>query len=455
MSDFLPEEFKKRMKNLLADEYDEFEKSYENERYRALRVNPLKKNLNGKNAAQCYPENRDLTPVEWAENGYYYDEASRPGMHPLHEAGVYYIQEPSAMLPAELLNAKPGEKILDLCAAPGGKSTQIAANMRGQGMLISNEINPSRAKILSENIERMGIKNAIVLNESPASLMNRFEGYFDRIMVDAPCSGEGMFRKNEEAVNEWSLENVIACAERQAQILDCAAAMLRSGGKIVYSTCTFAPEENEEGIKSFLSRNPDFTLILQQRLWPHKVKGEGHFAAVLVKKGPSGVLPETDQNGTPPDAENSLRTQVPTSVSDLKKIRSFLADILKEEAFKEGGFFGSGKLLEFGQSVYFLPSDAPALSGLKVLRPGLCLGTLKKDRFEPAHSLALAIDPALAQKTEDLDDKESADYIRGLTRPAEAAPGWVLVCTGGYSLGWGKSAGGTLKNHYPKGLRKG
>lgn len=446
MSDFLPEEFKNRMKEILADEYDAFEKSYKNERYRALRVNPLKRNINGKSASEEYSEKNCREPVEWALNGYYYDEASRPGMHPLHEAGVYYIQEPSAMLPAELLDAKPGERILDLCAAPGGKSTQIAAHMQGQGLLISNEINPSRAKILSENIERMGIKNSIVISESPASLVNRFEGYFDRIMVDAPCSGEGMFRKNEEAVNEWSPENVIACAERQAQILDCAAAMLKSCGKIVYSTCTFAPEENEEGIKCFLSRNPDFALISQQRLWPHKIKGEGHFAAVLVKNG---------QNITPADAGNSTCSQVPTSMSDLKKIRSYLGDILKDEAFEEGGFFGYGKLIDFGQSVYFLPSGSPAFSGIKVLRPGLCLGTLKKDRFEPAHSLALAIDPAFALRTENLDEKESADYIKGLTRPTKTRSGWTLVCTEGYSLGWGKSAGGTLKNHYPKGLRKG
>ena len=455
MSDFLPEEFKNRMKEILADEYDAFEKSYENERYRALRVNPLKRNINGKSASEDYPEKNSLAPVKWASNGYYYDEGSRPGMHPLHEAGVYYIQEPSAMLPAELLEAKPGERILDLCAAPGGKSTQIAAHMRGQGLLVSNEINPSRARILSENIERMGIKNAVVINESPASLVNRFESFFDRIMVDAPCSGEGMFRKNEEAVNEWSPENVSACAERQAQILDCAAAMLRSGGRLVYSTCTFAPEENEDGIKNFLHRNPDFTLISQRRLWPHKVKGEGHFAAVLVKKGPGEVMTDADKNGTSADEENLSNIQIPTPASDLKKIKTCLDGILKDEAFTEGGFFGYGKLMDFGQSIYLLPSGTPALSGIKVLRPGLCLGTLKKDRFEPAHSLALAIDPALALKTENLDEKESADYIKGLTKPTDVQPGWTLVCTEGYSLGWGKSAGGTLKNHYPKGLRKG
>ncbi len=454
MSDFLPEEFKNRMKKVLGDEYDEFEKSYENIRYRALRANPLKMNLCGKNAAEIYSGNNTLERVEWATDGYYYAEEERPGMHPHHEAGVYYIQEPSAMLPAELLGAKPGERVLDLCAAPGGKSTQIAAAMRGEGLLVSNEINPGRAKILSENIERMGIKNAIVTNEAPESLTGRFEGFFDRIMVDAPCSGEGMFRKNEEAVSEWSLDNVALCADRQAKILDCAAVMLRNGGRMVYSTCTFSAEEDEEGIRNFLERNKDFILVSEKRLWPHKVKGEGHYAAVLVKKNNSDRGENTEENQTP-EPEKTNHPTIPTSASDMKKIKAYLGDVLKDEAFEEDGFFASGKLINFGDSYYFAPVDTPALSGMKVLRPGLCLGTMKKDRFEPAHSLAAALDPHLAQRTENLDEDEARSFIKGITKNTDAASGWTLVCVDGYSLGWGKSAGGILKKHYPKGLRKG
>ena len=254
-----------------------------------------------------------LSKVPWAENGYYYEAEDCPGKHPYHDAGVYYIQEPSAMVPAELLGAQPGERVLDLCAAPGGKSTQIAAGMRGKGILFCNEINPARAKVLSENIERMGICNACVLNETPERLAECFPEYFDRILVDAPCSGEGMFRKNDAACEEWSPENVTMCADRQDGILDCAARMLRSGGRLVYSTCTFAPEENEGSISRFVHRHEEFEIVnissMEKarrglagcdgsaeyvkepvsgldgtlRLWPHRIKGEGHYVAVLKK----------------------------------------------------------------------------------------------------------------------------------------------------------------------------
>jgi NOL1/NOP2/sun family putative RNA methylase len=454
MSDFLPIEFENRMRKMLGDEYEAFETALSGERYRGLRVSPLKVNADGRSAAEIFKEKsspkgeeeifcKDLEPVTWAENGYYYDEALQPGKHPYHEAGVYYIQEPSAMLPGTLLEAKPGERVLDLCSAPGGKSTQIASYMMGKGLLVSNEINGQRARILSENIERMGIKNAVVTGESPASLSDRFEGFFDRIMVDAPCSGEGMFRKNEEAIKEWSPENVKMCAERQAEILDCAAKMLKAGGRIVYSTCTFAPEEDEESIENFLKRHEDFKVLDMHRLWPHKIKGEGHFAAVLEKAGENVIT----------DGDNNIN-DTPLSKSDRKKIEEYLSDILKPELFEEGGFLGSGRLENFGDSVYLVPSAMPTLRGLKVLRPGLCLGSLKKDRFEPAHSLALAINSNRAKRSVDLTIKEAGDYIKGLTVNTETEKGWTLVTVNGYSLAWGKSAGGILKNHYPKGLRK-
>ena len=332
----LPVAFLERMQRLLGEEYGGFLEAFGQERHQALRLNPLKRGTDAVNAAEKlsagWNEDRGdrpvfahLTEVPWAEDGYYYQAGDQPGKHPWHQAGLYYIQEPSAMAPVELLEIQPGERVLDLCAAPGGKTTQIAAKLRGIGFLVSNEIHPARAKILSENVERMGIGNACVLNETPERLAEAFPEYFDAILVDAPCSGEGMFRKNEEACGEWSPENVALCAARQKKILDCAAGMLRPGGRLVYSTCTFAPEENEGSVSSFLKNHGEFQLLpinkkmlinkktLNKgsagtggcdgrpewiedpvpglegtlRLWPQHVKGEGHFAALLEKAGPN------------------------------------------------------------------------------------------------------------------------------------------------------------------------
>ena len=448
------------MKEYLGGEYEDFENALKSERYRGLRINPLKKNADEDSKIEKYPMVSTLEKIPWAENGYYYTD-DQPGKHPFHEAGVYYIQEPSAMLPAQLLEAEPGERILDLCAAPGGKSTQIAGFMEGKGLLVCNEINPQRARILSENIERMGIRNAVVTNETPARLKDRFQGFFDRIMVDAPCSGEGMFRKNEEAVGEWSPENVRMCAERQAQILDCAADMLKNGGRLCYSTCTFAPEENEEQMEAFTERHPEFVLSSSNRLWPHKVKGEGHFASVLEKRAASGESADIAGYGAEeaePDRGEDRRNKgslaaATVSPSDKKKLLEYLGDIVKPECFEEEGILASGRLESFGDSIYLLPTVMPALKGLKVLRPGLCLGSLKKDRFEPAHSLALALSPGMARRSIDLSVGDARDYIKGLTKNSEGEKGWTLVLVEGYSLGWGKVAGGVLKNHYPKGLR--
>lgn len=443
MSDFLPIEFENRMKELLGEEFEEFLAAYDGERYRGLRINRLKENFSGKNAT---PDELYLTAgyeaIPWEPMGYYYKDEDQPGKHPLHEAGVYYIQEPSAMAPVPMLEVKPGDRVLDLCAAPGGKSTQLASALGGRGLLVTNEINPSRARILSENIERMGVRNAVVTNESPAKLAPRFEGFFNKILVDAPCSGEGMFRKNDSALTEWSVANVKNCAERQAEILDCAADMLMDGGTIVYSTCTFAPEEDEQSVENFVARHPEFTIKKTLRLWPHKVKGEGHFAAVLTK-----AADNIDNADNLPEMSMSK--------GDMKKIREYLGDIVSEECFEEGGILSGGRLESFGDSIYLTPAGMTSIGGLKVLRPGLCLGTVTKGRFEPAHSLALAMKPSEALRTVNLDVEGAADYIKGLTRNADGDKGWTLVCVDGFSLAWGKCAGGILKNHYPKGLRKG
>lgn len=291
----LPPDFLWRMKEQLGDEFEDFYACYQGEPYRALRLNPLKGDRAEMLKRFCnregsFAEDFHLTPVSWEETGFYYEAKDSPGKSPYHDAGVYYIQEPSAMYPATRLDVdESGLKVLDLCAAPGGKSTQIAAKMNGQGILFSNEIHPVRARILSENIERMGIRNALVLNETPERLAERFPCYFDRILVDAPCSGEGMFQKNEIAVSEWSLENVELCARRQTEILKSASKMLAFGGRMVYSTCTFSKEENESVIEEFLGRHPEFALIEAKRLYPHRIKGEGHFAAVLEKRSELSV----------------------------------------------------------------------------------------------------------------------------------------------------------------------
>ena len=283
----LPEAFLERMKRQLGDEYESYLDSLNRPRAVALRFNPLKGEI---------PQLPFVgQPVPWEPMGYYYDPDARPGLHVFHEAGVYYLQEASAMAPVALLDPQPGERVCDLCAAPGGKTTQIAGRMMGRGFLLCNEINPKRAKILSRNIERMAVSNALVTNEHPATLAQRFAGFFDRVLVDAPCSGEGMFRKEEAAVTDWSQETVEMCARRQAEILNSAAALVRPGGHLVYSTCTFSPEEDEQAVARFLENHPEFVPETVDapwfeagengsfRLWPHKLLGEGHFAAVLRK----------------------------------------------------------------------------------------------------------------------------------------------------------------------------
>lgn len=479
----LPRDFSDRMQRMLGDEYEVFLAAFGQERYQALRLNALKAGLNGERGtdlarkADGLAGKLSLSQVPWAENGYYYKAPGQPGKHPYHEAGVYYIQEPSAMAPVELLEVCPGERILDLSAAPGGKSTQIAAKLGGTGFLLCNEINAARAKILSENVERMGIVNAYVTNETPKHLEELFPEYFDKILVDAPCSGEGMFRKNEAACEEWSMENVIRCARRQDDILDCAAGMLKPGGKLVYSTCTFAPEENEGSVSRFLERHTGFRLLPIEknrlglegcdggmgytengfpmeytlRLWPHKIKGEGHFAALLEKEG---ELPE----GYRSIPVNGFVTTV--SERELGEYYEFCQDIFGKKELPAAQN-GQAAYLKFGDNLYRVSPQMPSVKGLKVLRPGLHVGTLKKNRFEPSHALALALSPDGVKRVrnmrfeggEDSERSRVLSYLRGETFPAEGEKGWYLICVDGFGIGWGKSAGGIMKNHYPKGLR--
>ena len=428
----LPEAFLNRMKDQLGEEYAAFLDTLDRPRAVALRYNPLK----GEQAELPFV----LDPVPWEPEGFYYDPEARPGLHPYHEAGVYYLQEASAMAPVTLLDPQPGERICDLCAAPGGKTTQIAGRMHGQGFLLCNEINPKRARILSRNIERMGVANALVTNEHPAALAQRFSGWFDRVLIDAPCSGEGMFRKEEAAVTDWSPETVAMCARRQAEILHSGARMVKPGGRLVYSTCTFAPEEDEEAVEEFLRTHPDFVPESVEapwfepvgnggfRLWPHKLRGEGHFAAVLRRTG--------GEEGEPDQATG-------------EKLPKAWSEFAKDMGIK----LPKGKLISFGQSLYWAPEELPELRRLKVLRPGLELGELKKDRLEPAHALALWLPAAARTCSLPADSRELATYMHGETLPSKQR-GWCLVMADTYSIGWAKGDGNWLKNHYPKGLRR-
>ncbi len=428
----LPTEFLERMEAMLGSEYPAFLESLERPRAVALRFNPLKGD------APSLPFVGD--PVPWEEKGFYYDPCARPGLHPYHEAGVYYLQEASAMAPVTLLAPQPGEYVCDLCAAPGGKTTQIAGKMAGEGFLLCNEINPKRAKILSRNIERLGVANALVTNEHPENLAKHYPEFFDKVLIDAPCSGEGMFRKEEAAVTDWSVETVQMCARRQREILHSGASLVRPGGRLVYSTCTFAPEENEQTVERFLADHPDFTPEEVSapwfaesgkgafRLWPHKLLGEGHFAAVFRRSG----VPED-------------RATVPKGETLPKAWQAFAKDMDIS--------LPAGKAVSFGQSLYWATAGMPDIGGVRVLRPGLELGEMKKDRFQPAHGLALWLKSAKNVWDLPADSKEIAAYLHGETLAAKVS-GWCLVTVDGYSIGWGKGDGNILKNHYPKGLRR-
>lgn len=448
----LPKDFADKMKNLLGNEYEDFINSYKEERSYGLRINTLKISI--ENFLNINPFH--LRNIPWVEEGFYYESQGNPGKHPYHDAGLYYIQEPSAMAVARYLNPQSGEKILDLCAAPGGKSTFIASMLNEKGLILSNEINKGRAEILSENIERMGIKNGIVTNETPQRLASRFDSFFDKVLVDAPCSGEGMFRKNPEAMEEWNIENIEISWKRQIEILNCAKEMLREGGILVYSTCTFSPEEDEQVIERFLNENKEFsieevnvwdgfsrgrkewTLTGMEkienaiRIWPHKTEGEGHFIAVLRKN-----------SGKP---SRKVRYRKSANKDEIKDFLSFQKEYLNKSF--------DGNFTLWGDNLY-ITNEEVDLRGLKVLRPGLHLGTLKKNRFEPSHALALALNKEDAKNTINLSatDEKLISFLKGNTLDIESNHGWNLILVDGYSIGWGKTSNSIVKNHYPKGLR--
>lgn len=448
----LPHAFVQRMQQLLGDEFDLFQSALLQERSRGLRVNTLKVAATNLQARAPW----QLSPVPWCPSGFYFAAADQPGKHAWHAAGVYYLQDPSAMAVAALAAPQPGERVLDLCAAPGGKATHLSALMQDSGLLVANEVHPTRAKILGENLERWGSKNAIITSTQPAALTSHFGPYFDCVVVDAPCSGEGMFRKDEIARQQWNEAQVRSCAATQIEILQAAYQMLAPGGRLVYSTCTFAPQENEANVQWLLTNYPDLAIVsallhpswqpgfhsddsdplrLTARLWPHKLQGEGHFLACLHKKG---------QQQSPP--QPPLETGV-YSAPD-KELVAFAQEALTS--------LPPGPYLRFADHVYQVVADMPALQGLRVMRPGWHLGQVRKGRFIPSHALALGLKPDQAQRCLQLsaDAHATTDYLGGHTLSTDLPNGWAIVCVDGFPLGWGKVTNGTLKNHYPKGLRR-
>ena len=438
----LPYAFTLRMRELLGAETDAYFSAMEQPYTRGLRWNPRK-------PVPHTAVEGILAAIPWAPNGYYLSAASQAGSQPLHEAGAYYLQEPSAMIPASVLAPMPGERILDLCAAPGGKSTQLADALEGKGLLVCNEPVPSRAQVLSRNLERMGIPNALAVSADPARLADAWPSAFDAILVDAPCSGEGMFRRHPETRAEWNENAPAGCAIRQKRILESAFSMLKPGGRLVYSTCTLSREENEEVIEALLRAHPDFSPVdfsvpaapvepLRShkgmlRIYPHKVHGEGHFVALLRKA-------------------QDMRSQATRFVPASAVLGASSKDLLQAYAnFHALPFLPNAVL---GEQLLCAP-DLPPLRGIKVLRAGVHLGNLKGKIFSPDHALALALSPPYSIPSVPLSYAQAKAYQAGETLPFETAPqGYALATYQGLALGFVKGSDEQLKNHYPKGLRR-
>lgn len=439
----LPGAFLARMKNMLGDEYESFISAFDEEApYVGMRINPLKEN----SKTAVFDEIGEKEQVLWCKNGYYTDKKALSGKHPYHVGGLVYFQEPSAMLAVEALGIEKGDFVLDLCAAPGGKSTQAAEKLFGTGLLVANEIIPKRAAILAENIQRMGIKNAVVTNEMPERLSEKYTDFFDKIIVDAPCSGEGMFKKEPQAKREWSEEHTRSCGARQKNILTSAFKMLKGDGYLVYSTCTFAPCENEEIVLWVLENYPDVELVPiladgvsdaeakwadsrldfsgAKRIFPHKSKGEGHFTALFHKKA-GGFTAHTVEYKC--EAEKFFRDFEEVALNT-----------------KLEGYFTA-----FGDKLYIMPYNLD-IDKIRTVLPGMFLGTCKKGRFEPSHALCLALGSGDFKSTLNLTD--CGGFFRGETLTCDKH-GWTAVLYNNYPMGWGKSSDGILKNHFPKYLR--
>lgn len=463
MSDFLPIAFENRMKKMLGTEYDDFERSYKDSRRYGLRINKLKAD------PKTFPQmlNFELESIPWIEGGFCYNEEIRPATHPFYSAGAYYLQEPSAMTPANRLPVEPGERVLDLCAAPGGKATELAAKLQRKGILVANDISASRAKNLLYNLEVFGVPNAFVTNELPGNLAKAFPGWFDKVLVDAPCSGEGMFRKNPEVMKTWDEERPAYFAKLQQDIVANAVHMLKAGGLMLYSTCTFSPEENEGTISWLLEQFPEMEVIEMEgyegfrpgnpawgngdpklkncvHIWPHCMEGEGHFLALLKKKDEGWTAEEK--------SESNLICKRPDK-EEKKSLDSFL-ESMKIDLDEERIDVRKGK-------AYLAPELPKGVQGLHFLRNGLYLGEFKKNRFEPSQAFAMALSPDTCGPCVSFtaEDERIGRYLRGETIAAEdlcenMENGWKLICVDNFSLGWGKLLNGVIKNKYLGAWRK-
>lgn len=436
----LPQEFLHRMEQMLAEEFPGFIACYEKPLFRGLRLNTLKCDQKTLLKSTGFP----LRESPFAKKAFYLDTDIRVGRMPAFHAGMFYAQEPSAASAVTLLQVRPHDRVLDLCAAPGGKSTQIAAALGGTGLLWANEIVGSRAQALQSNIERMGVRNAVVSSEHPQRLCEGLRGFFDKVLVDAPCSGEGMFRKEPEALLYWRPDYPAQCAARQGEILQSAALALRENGELVYSTCTFSPEENEETVKWFLKENPDFELCactadfgrpgidgIGVRIYPMD-GGEGHFAVKLRRKSANScdILPPAPQKET----------------AEITEAKRMYAELFSDEP---AGYWSLS-----GGRIYLLPERMPQVSGLHLLRAGLLFGQLKGKRIEPEHSVFMAHSGAACRHC--LDFLADASMLPAFLHGEEIdspEKGYTAVCVNSVVTGFGKSSGGRLKNKYPKGLR--
>lgn len=450
----LPEKFTNRMKNMLGNEYADFADAFLNSPiFSGIRINTAKDGAYDAVISKF----GELERVPWCSEGFYADKSEISGNHPYHMAGLFYFQEPSAMSAVSALPINEGDFVLDLCAAPGGKSTQAAAKLKGTGLLVANEIVKKRADILSENIERMGIRNAVVTNETPQRLAEKYPEFFDKIIVDAPCSGEGMFRKEPQAVEEWSFEHTVSCGARQKHILDCAVKMLKNGGMLIYSTCTFAPEENEQ-VAAYLIENHNLTLCQTcldtlckgrtewsgsdydmsktRRIFPHRQKGEGHFIALFKKSGEASACSDSRRSEKKPDSRLTEAVSL---------YRAFEKEMLNVTL--------DGEFVLFGDNLYLKPQGIN-VDKIRVVRLGLHLGVVKKNRFEPAHALCAALSGKDFKSAINLDCEsgELNSYLTGNVIECDKK-GWTAVLADGFPIGWGKASGGVMKNHYPKFLR--
>lgn len=435
------------MKEILGEEFDAYLESFQAKRVYGLRVNTLK--ISVEDFLKISPFK--LTPVPWIPNGFFYSEEDKPAKHPYYFAGLYYLQEPSAMTPACMLPVEPGDRVLDMCAAPGGKSTELGAKLKGKGLLVSNDISSSRAKALLKNIELFGIANSFVISEDPRRLCTMYEGFFDKVLIDAPCSGEGMFRKDNKLIKAWEKNGPAIYGAIQREIILYGADMLKPGGIMLYSTCTFSKYEDEESVQYLLRERPEMKLIKPPyfydgfskglcglddcvRIWPHHMDGEGHFIALLQKS------PDAPSYGV------SLRT--PAKEKLPPELLAFLEQV--RMPYQKEDICMSNEL------AYLIPKEMGDYSHIRMLRGGLLLGEVRKNRFEPSQAFAMALRMSEFENVWNLsaDDPNVIRYLKGETLETELAKkGWYLVCVDGYPLGWGKFSDGTMKNKYHAGWR--